>query len=94
MRAIYLSGDTIISAWVPVVDGAFRIEGNAEELTVVSIFSSQMREIVNVAVQNGDEITIDGNIKTFMKSLSTGPTSTANGTHSSIRTPQISTQKL
>jgi len=63
LRAIYLSGDTIISAWVPVVDGAFRIEGNAEELTVVSIFSSQMREIVNVAVQNGDEITIDGNIK-------------------------------
>lgn len=63
LQAIYLSGDSLISAWVPSVDGTFRFEGNSEQLTVVYIFSSQKQQIAHVAARNGDEITLSGSIK-------------------------------
>lgn len=62
IRAVYLSGDTIISQWVPAVGGVFRIEGQVSDLTVVYVFTSQMRPVTCVAVDAGDKITLKGSI--------------------------------
>ncbi len=62
LRAVYLSGDTVISQWVPSVDGKFAIDGKADGLTVVYIYSSQMKLVAHVAVDNGDKVSVEGAI--------------------------------
>lgn len=61
LRAIYLTGDSIHSEWVPAVNGQFSISGQSDSLTVVYIYSSQMKELAHIAVENGDEIQMEGN---------------------------------
>ncbi len=62
LRAVYLSGDTVISQWVPSVDGKFSIEGNVDALMVVYLYNSQMKLIAHVAVDKGDKISLEGSI--------------------------------
>lgn len=62
LRAVYLSGDSIVSQWIPSVDGSFKIEGNSDKLTVVYIFTSQMKQIVRAAAKNGDKLAVSGSI--------------------------------
>ena len=35
LHAMYLYGDTIVSQWMPAMNGEFSIEGKADKLTVV-----------------------------------------------------------
>lgn len=62
LRAVYLSGDTVISQWVPSVDGKFTVDGKADGLMVVYLYNSQMKLVAHVAVDNGDKVTLEGSI--------------------------------
>lgn len=62
LRAVYLSGDTVISQWVPAVDGKFSVDGKADGLMVVYLYNSQMKLVAHVAVDNGDKVTLEGSI--------------------------------
>ena len=62
LRAVYLSGDTIISQWVPAVDGAFTLNGSTDGLAVVYLYNSQMKLITHIAVDGDNKIKIEGSI--------------------------------
>lgn len=62
LRFVYASDGSIHSQWIPSVKGEFRMEGKAKDLTVVYVYSSQMKFITHVAVKNGDKIAIKGKI--------------------------------
>ncbi len=63
IRVIYTSNGTVNSLWVPAVEGKFTIEGNAPDITVVDIFNQQKGQIAHVAVENGDNIELKGDMK-------------------------------
>lgn len=63
IRVVYTANNIINSIWVPAVDGRFRIEGNAPDITVVDIFNQQKGHIAHVAVENGDNIELKGDLK-------------------------------
>ena len=62
LQAVYLTGDSIVSMWVPAVNGSFRFEGNSDKITVVYLFSSQRHRIAHIAAKNGDEIHLSGSM--------------------------------
>lgn len=63
LRFVYVSGDAIHTQWMPTVDGTFTLIGSSDELTVVYVYSSQMRFITHFAVKNGQTITVEGQLK-------------------------------
>ena len=62
LRIVYLSGDSIVSQWVPAVGGEFKFDGKVNDLSVVYLYSAQMQLIAHVAVDSGDDISLEGSI--------------------------------
>lgn len=63
LRFVYVSNDAIHTQWIPTVDGSFSLIGTSDELTVVYVYSAQMRLITHFAVKNGQTISIEGELK-------------------------------
>lgn len=72
LRIVYLSGDTIVSQWVPAVGGEFEFDGKVNDLSVAYLYSSQMQLIAHIAVEGGDKISLDGSIADCYKIKVTG----------------------
>ena len=62
LRFVYLSGEKIHSQWIPSVGGAFSMQGNSKELTVVYIYSSKMKFLTHIAIKNGETVKLHGTI--------------------------------
>lgn len=62
LRIVYQAGDSIVSQWVPAVNGEFKVDGKASDLSVVYLYSAQMQLIAHLAVEGSDHIKIEGSI--------------------------------
>lgn len=62
LRFVYASEGNITSQWIPAVGGRLTLEGNSKELTVVYVFTAQMKYLTHVAVKNGETIRLSGKI--------------------------------
>ena len=62
LRFVYASEGNITSQWIPAVGGRLPLEGNSKELTVVYVFTAQMKYLTHVAVKNGETIRLSGKI--------------------------------
>lgn len=62
LRIVYQAGDSIVSQWVPAVNGEFKVDGKASDLSVVYLYSAQMQLIAHLAVESSDHIKIEGSI--------------------------------
>ena len=47
LRIVYQAGDSIVSQWVPAVNGEFKVDGKASDLSVVYLYSAQMQLIAH-----------------------------------------------
>lgn len=62
VRIAYAAPDGVKSTWAMVKDNKFEVEGTSPQLTVVGIYDNGGRMMLRVAAQNGDNITIEGDI--------------------------------
>ncbi len=62
VRVIYWTGEELKSIWLPAVDNKFSFQGLAENPTVVGIYNQHKTLITRFIVENGDNISINGNV--------------------------------
>ena len=62
VRIAYAAPDGVKDTWVMVKDGKFEAEGSSAQLTVVGIYDNGGKMLLKVAVQNGDKVSIEGDM--------------------------------
>lgn len=62
VRIAYAAPDGVKDTWVLVKDGKFEAEGSSPQLTVMGIYDNSGKMMLKVAVQNGDNVSIEGDI--------------------------------
>jgi hypothetical protein len=67
VRIVYATDAGVKDVWVQAKDGKFTFKGSSSELTVAGIFDNTQQLIAHVAVKNGDNIKITGNITAPLK---------------------------
>ncbi len=60
LRVVYCAGDSVVDQWVRATNGEFQATGASDQLTVVSVLDGTGAPLVQLALQNGDKVQVEG----------------------------------
>lgn len=63
VHVVFLGDSGVHDSFIPTQDNKFGIEGNSQELTVVSVLDSQNKPLFRVAVRGGEKVKVTGDLR-------------------------------